>query len=225
MILSARAKDALVSSVVNNDGVIEARSVSSRDGVIRLEGGDSGVVSVAGTLDASGSGAGETGGRITVTGDKVALLDGARLDASGSAGGGSVRVGGGYQGSDADVRNAERTFVSSSAEIHADALDTGNGGHVVVWADGDTRFHGAISATGGAAGGDGGFVEVSGKQQLGFDGSVDTSAQKRRHRHAAARSERPIYSCGTGRRRAPGQRPIRSSRTTASTTTTCSAAR
>ena len=91
VILSALAKDALLSSVVNNDGVIEARSVSSRDGVIRLDGGDSGVVSVAGSLDASGTGAGETGGRITVSGDKVALLDGARLDASGAAGGGSVR--------------------------------------------------------------------------------------------------------------------------------------
>ena len=177
VILSAQAKDALVSSVVNNDGVIEAHSVSNRDGVIRLEGGDAGVVSVAGTLDASGSGAGETGGRITVSGDKVALLDGARLDASGSSGGGSVRVGGGYQGNDSDVRNAERTFVGQSAEIRADALDVGNGGRVVVWADGDTRFRGAVSATGGAAGGNGGFVEVSGKQQLGFDGSVDTSAQ------------------------------------------------
>lgn len=177
VILSALAKDALLSSVVNNEGVIEARSVSSRNGVIRLEGGDSGVVSVAGTLDASGTGAGETGGQIVVTGDKVALLDGAQLDASGAAGGGSVRVGGGYQGDDADVRNAERTFVGSSAEIHADALEAGNGGQVVVWADGDTRFHGAISATGGAAGGNGGFVEVSGKQQLGFDGAVDTSAQ------------------------------------------------
>ena len=40
VILSAQAKDALVSSVVNNDGIIEARSVSSRDGVIRLEGGE-----------------------------------------------------------------------------------------------------------------------------------------------------------------------------------------
>ena len=86
VILSARAKDALLSSVVNNDGVIEARSVSNRDGVIRLEGGDSGVVAVAGTLDASGLDAGETGGRITVSGDKVALLDGARLDASGRVG-------------------------------------------------------------------------------------------------------------------------------------------
>ena len=175
--LSAQAKDALVSSVVNNDGVIEAHSVSNRDGVIRLEGGDAGVVSVAGTLDASGTGVAEMGGRITVSGDKVALLDGARLDASGSSGGGSVRVGGGYQGSDSDMRNAERTFVGQSAEIRADALDVGNGGRVVVWADGDTRFRGALSATGGVAGGNGGFVEVSGKQQLGFDGSVDTSAR------------------------------------------------
>jgi filamentous hemagglutinin family protein len=175
VILSAQAKDALLSSVVNNDGIIEARSVSSVNGVIQLDGGGSGVVSVAGTLDASGTGPGEVGGQITVTGEKVALLDGARVDASGSSGGGTVLVGGGYQGSDPDVRNAARTFVGTSAEIRADALESGDGGRVIVWADGDTRFRGAITATGGAAG-DGGFVEVSGKQQLGFDGRVDTSA-------------------------------------------------
>ena len=72
--------------------------------------------------------------------------------------------------------NSERTSVASSASINADALNSGSGGRVTVWADGDTRFHGAISARGGSAGGDGGLVEVSGKQQLGFDGSVDTSA-------------------------------------------------
>jgi filamentous hemagglutinin family protein len=176
VILSARAKDALLATVVNSDGVIEARSVNAHNGVIELDGGADGVVAVSGTLDASGVGNGETGGRVDVTGDKVALLDGAVVDVSGSAGGGAVRIGGDYHGDNPDVPNASRTFVASSATIAADALDTGDGGRVVVWADDDTQFHGSISARGGESGGDGGFVEVSGKEQLGFDGSVDTSA-------------------------------------------------
>ena len=48
VILSAQARDALLSTVVNNDGIVEARSVSTKNGVIRLEGGASGVVSVSG---------------------------------------------------------------------------------------------------------------------------------------------------------------------------------
>ncbi len=177
VILSSRAKDALLSTVLNNDGIVEARSVSDSNGVIRLDGGDSGVVTVSGALDASGRGAGESGGRIDVTGDNVALLDDARLDASGAAGGGVVRVGGGFQGNEPGIDNASRTFVATSASIVADALEAGDGGAVVVWADGDTRYHGSITARGGAGGGDGGFVEVSAKQQLAFDGGVDTTAR------------------------------------------------
>jgi filamentous hemagglutinin family protein len=176
VLLSAQAKDALLATVVNNDGIVEARSVSNENGVIRLDGGASGIVAVTGTLDASGANAGEHGGKVIVTGDEVALLDGASIDASGSAGGGAVLVGGDTHGANAAVQNATRTFVASSAAIRADALDDGDAGRVVVWADGDTRYFGSIGARGGADGGDGGFVEVSGKDQLGFAGAVDTSA-------------------------------------------------
>ncbi len=178
VVLSAQAKDALLSTVVNNTGIVEARSVSVKNGVIRLEGGASGIVSVSGKLDASGSNGVERGGQIQVTGEKVALLDGAVIDASGRSGGGTVLVGGGFQGKNPAVQNASRTYVAPSATIRADAIDVGNGGKVIVWADGDTRFHGTISAKGGSGGGDGGSVEVSGKQQLAFDGRVDTSAAR-----------------------------------------------
>ncbi len=67
-----------------------------------------------------------------------------------------------------------------NATIDASALITGNGGKVIVWADDATRFYGSIFAKGGAQGGDGGFVEVSGKQSLLFKGSVDTRAPQGR---------------------------------------------
>ena len=62
--------------------------------------------------------------------------------------------------------------------LRADAHDSGNGGKVVVWSDDSTRFRGSISARGGDEGGNGGFVEVSGKQRLGFSGKVDVGAPK-----------------------------------------------
>jgi hypothetical protein len=137
-----------------------------------------GIVPVAGSVDATGPAAGERGGSVTVEGQRVLLDHGSLVDASGRAGGGAIRVGGDFHGTNPDVRNAEVTGVTSGAVLRADALDAGNGGTVAIWADGTTRFYGNISAKGGANGGDGGFVEVSGKQNLEFNGDVTTLAAK-----------------------------------------------
>ena len=68
VIMTAHATDAMLSNVVNNSGVIEARSLQNRNGSILLDGGDSGVVANSGTLDVSGRGNGETGGTAEVLG-------------------------------------------------------------------------------------------------------------------------------------------------------------
>jgi filamentous hemagglutinin family protein len=175
VILAAKSAGDLAATVVNNDGIIQAQSISSRNGVIRLEGGDQGVTRTAGTLDASGQHTGETGGTIKVLGDKVALLDGAKLDASGDAGGGTILVGGNFQGKGPE-QNAHFTYVDRGAQIRADTGTSGNGGKVVVWADDTTRYYGSISARGGATGSDGGNIEVSGKQNLDFNGRIDVAA-------------------------------------------------
>jgi hypothetical protein len=83
---------------------------------------------------------------VSLLGNRVALLPRARVDASGETGGGSVLVGGDYQGGTPGVLNAQRTYVAPDAEIRADAIATGDGGKVIVWADGDTEFHGDIRA-------------------------------------------------------------------------------
>jgi len=165
VLLTARARDALLDTVVNNDGVIEANSVGSVGGVVRLGGGEDGVVQAGGTIDARGDDAGEAGGAIALTGRRVALVDTARLDASGDAGGGSVHVGGSRQG-EGPLPNSEAVFIGRDAHIDANAATRGKGGEVIVYAADSARIHGRISATGGAAGGDGGFVETSGKQDL-----------------------------------------------------------
>src|SRR5206468_1814958 len=78
VILTAKALDSLARAVVNNTGLIEARTVESVNGVVRLGGGE---VYVAGTIDVQG------GGSVKVLGERVALLDGARIDAGGPQGG------------------------------------------------------------------------------------------------------------------------------------------
>jgi filamentous hemagglutinin family protein len=112
--------------------------------------------------------------RIQISGDRVGLV-GASLDASGLNGGGSVFIGGDFQGKGI-IPNALMTFVSADSTIKADALQLGNGGRVIVWADNATRFFGSVSARGGVVSGDGGFVEISGKENLVFDGQADLSA-------------------------------------------------
>jgi large exoprotein involved in heme utilization and adhesion len=174
VVLQAAATDAARRTVMQVDGIVRARSIEQRDGQILLSGGSSGVVAVGGTLDASG-GSGVKGGSVKVLGDRVALLGSARVDASGGSGGGTVLLGGNYQGKGPEA-NSQATYVGDGAFIDASAHDRGDGGKVVVWSDGMTTYAGQIAARGGAAQGDGGLVEVSGKQLLNFAGAVDTRA-------------------------------------------------
>lgn len=160
---------------LKHSGLVQATAASADGGkvVLKAHGGDS---LVAGRIEAHGL-AGR-GGSIDVIGQRVGLLAGAFLDASGPQGGGQIRVGGDYQGKNAQVPNAQRSYVDADATLRADATDSGNGGRVIVWADDQTQSFGAISARGGAQGGDGGFVEVSGKHQLQFASPVDTRAPR-----------------------------------------------
>ena len=175
IILQAKASGDIFSSVVNQSGVIRARSLVNQEGVVLLDGGDSGLVQVAGALDASGLSIEQKGGQVSVLGRSVELRDTTNINVSGDVGGGRVLVGGNYQGQGPEP-NAISTLVAAGASINADAISQGDGGTVIVWADGHTGYAGSISAKGGQSGGNGGFVEVSGKNTLGFSGRVNTSA-------------------------------------------------
>lgn len=111
---------------------------------------------------------------VQVLGDRV-VLQNTTIDASGTHGGGKIFIGGDFQGN-GTIPNARYTVIDAQSSIVADALQQGNGGRAIVWADETTGFFGNISDRGGLNGGDGGFVEVSGKQNLIFDGTVDLTA-------------------------------------------------
>ncbi|EBV7251996.1 filamentous hemagglutinin N-terminal domain-containing protein, partial [Salmonella enterica subsp. enterica serovar Pomona] len=172
--LTAKGQNMLLNTVVNNSGTIEAKGLSAEGGVIRLDGGDSGVVSQSGTLLAD-SDTGR-GGKITVEGQNIHLAAGSKTSATGKTGGGSVHAGGGWQGKDAAIRNASKVVMDKNAVIDVSATSTGQGGTAVLWSDDYTSFRGTILAKGGAQSGNGGQVETSSHNNLQAFGDVDASA-------------------------------------------------
>jgi filamentous hemagglutinin family protein len=111
---------------------------------------------------------------IAVVGDRI-NLEAATLNASSPNAGGTILIGGDLRGHGA-IPHAITTTVSADTTIHADALENGSGGQVIIWSAQATDFSGRISARGGVNSGNGGFVEVSGREYLAFRGFVDTGA-------------------------------------------------
>ena len=173
-IVAQSGRVGIFGALVNQNGVVNADSaVAGANGAIVFKASQS--VALGGASLTSASGAG-TGGRIDVFGPQVVVNDGAQVDASGQAGGGAIRIGGDFHGANPDVPNATRTYIGHGAVINADAIQKGDGGRIAVWADQQTAMYGHIDARGGAQGGNGGFVETSGKQYLDFRGLVDLRA-------------------------------------------------
>jgi filamentous hemagglutinin family protein len=160
---------------IQNSGTLAAKNANGSGGQVVVDGGHNetapSTVISSGNIVARGDAAGAKGGEVQVLGDHVGLFDHAVVDVSGNNGGGTALIGGDYQGKNSAVQNAAATFVSPDAQIKADALSVGNGGKVIAWADDTTRFYGSISARGGLRGGNGGFVETSGKNYLEVSGA------------------------------------------------------
>jgi filamentous hemagglutinin family protein len=171
-IAAATAKQAL-RQAVNIEGDLSATSISGRNGDIVLDGGAGGDVSVGSGANITTASTDGTGGSIEITGHHVDI-GAANVDASGATGGGTVLIGGGPQGT-GPLAHADSTTIGQGAHIDADATDSGNGGRVVAWSDGTTVFAGTITARGGANGGDGGNVEVSG-HTVEYAGTANTLA-------------------------------------------------
>ncbi|MEX9455943.1 filamentous hemagglutinin N-terminal domain-containing protein, partial [Escherichia coli] len=174
--LTALGQDMLMNTVLNVSGVVEAGGMHRQDGNIVLDGGDSGVVHLSGTLQADN--ASGQGGKVVVQGQNILLDKGSSITATGSKGGGEVYIGGGWQGKDSSIRNADKVVMQDGARIDVSATQQGNGGTAVLWSESFTNFRGQISAKGGENGGNGGQVETSSHGNLQAFGSVSASAKK-----------------------------------------------
>ncbi|HHH9070947.1 TPA: two-partner secretion system adhesin CdrA [Pseudomonas aeruginosa] len=170
VLITAEQASRVVDNAVNLSGVILARGTEVREGSVALVS-KSGDIQVAGKIDVSGP---KSGGDVLVSGQQVALASTVSIDARGAAQGGSVRIGGDFQGR-GELPRAKNATLAKGASIDVSATGKGNGGLAVVWSDGNTRMDGRILARGGAQGGNGGLVETSGKVNLSIADSAYVS--------------------------------------------------
>ena len=164
--------DINLNPMANTIVIEQSGNLNSAGGSILIDGGTTGIVQHRGLLNTENSDG--LGGNISVLGDEVGLLANSDINASGSQGGGTILVGGNWQGQGPE-HNASAVYMDPLAIIKADAIDHGNGGQVVLWSNNYTGFYGDISAKGGLNGGDGGQVETSAQNNLQVMGNVDVS--------------------------------------------------
>jgi len=171
---------AVGSGTAADGGRIIARAKQSVavDGTLDASGGrDGGTVNLQSGGETTGSGGDSrvggaifvdggrgSGGQFALLGDAVRLEDGATVSATGGAGGGSARIGGGFQGGEG-VRRAQTADVAETASVDVSATGDGDGGTLIVWSDEVTSVDGSLIAR-GAGSGDGGLVETSSAKLL-----------------------------------------------------------
>jgi len=121
--MSARAADALSSAVINNTGIIQARTVRNIGGVIRLMGDmQVGTVNVDGTLDASAPNGGD-GGFIETSAARVQIASDAQITSTSSTGQTGIWL----------IDPYDFTIAASGGDITGAALSTALGlGSVVI---------------------------------------------------------------------------------------------
>jgi len=182
IVLSAAAVDGVVTNLVSAGGKMAAATQGGQTGHVLVQGIGGGI-DIEGQVSATGVAAGTVGGQVVANATgAVNVGAGATVDASGDAGGGVVAIGttaaraiGGASVHPTLV--AQDVSIAAGARVQANATRKGKGGRIAVLSRNTTNAAGAISATGGQAGGDGGWIEVSGGK-VGFGGTIDAGAAK-----------------------------------------------
>jgi hypothetical protein len=152
VVMSAKAANQLIDTVINQNGIVKAQGLIERNGEIILDGGDNGAVNVSGTLSTDGQ---HTGGTINITGKTIQINNGATVTASGEAGGGVISIG--------NKQTTQQTRIAENASVNAIALDHGNAGTINVLANinnGTVNVAGNLNAT-ALKTGNGGRIDTS----------------------------------------------------------------
>lgn len=124
------------------------------------------VINMAGVVNASSA---------TVKGGKIVLGGGSEGKVTVSG----VLAASGTEGGDIEITGQDIEVTKNAlllADGGAGASQLGNGGTIYTYANNDMVFSGRAMARGGYLGGNGGFVEVSATNRVGYDGSVSTKA-------------------------------------------------
>ncbi len=169
-----------IQTLIENKLAVQAPDGQIILSAVALNKLQAGVIKHSGSLEANSLVA--KGGKIFLEADDITLAATSRIEAKGPTGGGTVLVGGDWQGT-GDMRQATKVTMQAGARIDASATDQGDGGKVVLWsdihqADSVTRVNGSIKAEAGPNGGDGGKIETSGHVLNVDDIQVSTQSAK-----------------------------------------------
>ncbi|TAN43305.1 MAG: filamentous hemagglutinin N-terminal domain-containing protein [Nitrospirae bacterium] len=178
--LSAKAASSVMKAVINNEGFIEAKSIVSKNGVVRLDGD---LVKNTGTISASSADDKTNGGSIDIKGSFIALGGSVRAD---GAQGGAINVaaeatlsladkvsaiGTAGKGGSIAYQSGGRTIESSTS--HSDASGSTDGGSIFLNANGGLLSSGTYLAKGYS--GNGGRIDISGGSVRLFSSTLDAS--------------------------------------------------
>lgn len=161
-LVSVAADGELADAIIENKGTINAAGGTVALTVAAAKNAVDSVVNMDGIIDVSSSTG--KGGKVKIDGgNKGAVKVTGKIDATGQ-GGGDISISG------------ENVLVTSSSVLDTSALQNGNGGNIKIWGNRNSFFFGNAYARGGSVSGDGGFVEVSAADSVGYAGLVDTTA-------------------------------------------------
>ncbi|SEM56974.1 filamentous hemagglutinin family N-terminal domain-containing protein [Syntrophus gentianae] len=177
VLLTAKGASDVVRSVVNNTGVIEARSIEERNGEIVLSGDG---VTTTGLVDASGT----QGGTIRIDGGLVSL--GGTISADGRTQGGNISVSSsgilsladkvqarGLKGTGGQVSYFSTGQTLETSTSVTDVSGKTDGGSIRLEAQGGLLSSGSYLASGTT--GQGGRIDLSGYSVRLFSATVDAS--------------------------------------------------
>lgn len=161
-LVSIAAEGELSNAIIENKGTINANGGNVALTVAAAKDAVESVVNMDGIIDVSSSTG--KGGNVKIDGgNKGAVKITGKIDASGQGGGDISIIG-------------QNVLATSSASLDASANQNGNGGTIKIWGHGNAFFFGNAAARGGSVSGNGGFVEVSAADSVGYAGLVDTTA-------------------------------------------------
>lgn len=158
-------------NVQSTGSLTASRNGGAEGGTVSLKA-EAGAAEVGGTVDAAGS---DVGGSVIILGDTVELFPDTLILADGDFQGGSVRIRGGRQGLESEYFNAASTVIGDGSRVDVSARLDGDGGEAIFFAEKDLEYFGFTAARGGIDGGNGGFVELSGKENVLFNGFVSAA--------------------------------------------------
>jgi filamentous hemagglutinin family protein len=183
---------------VTNAGTLDASALGANDGgTVTVTGdnlaftdtsevkvnsvGNAGKVDLKATDNLNLGGTVDASSQLLKAGSVIAQADdvvvSAEINATGYQRGGSVKIGGDFQGIATNgISASSRTTIGAPARVDVSAL-AGDAGQIIVWSDGDTFFEGEARADAAGIVGNGGLIEVSGLENLTFRGLVSASAK------------------------------------------------